>query len=230
MQNPKASTAPSGHTATHVSAHRREGSKSLAKNVETPVQHESPETVSGRIVHLVVRRGMLQTRRGVQQCCLQYPQRFASDTTFPSTDETDEMFIGCFKCHSHPNVLPLWVPARSFQKSTMLSSRFSDITVTSRVIEQTCAHPWEIPLSGLHASAKKTQQESPKVVILRVRGCSLHSTLTPQTLKTYPWFRQVENPKSIAHPSLGTMTRRSKKRTELETPPGGNQSNNPVLC
>ena len=31
------------------------------------------------------------------------------------TDQTDKMFIACFKCHSHCNVLPLWVPCDHFR-------------------------------------------------------------------------------------------------------------------
>ena len=78
--------------------------------------------------------------------------RFISVTTFTSQMNLTAIAM-C--CHSGSRAI--------ISNSTMLSSRQSDRTIR--------AHPWEILVPSLHSSPEKTQQESPKVMVLKMREC-----------------------------------------------------------
>ena len=93
--------------------------------------------------------------------------------TWNVTDEgtTSAMLRRCFGQLSQPmQCVATLGPAQSLQfpRCCPLYSRIPQRRTSNRTI---CAHPCKIPVPSLHFSAEKTQQESPKAVILKMREC-----------------------------------------------------------
>ena len=132
------------------------------------VQHGSPETMPERIVHLMVGLEMLQ-------CCLKYSHDWSQ--LQPYRLRWIGWDVRCIGYLSRPLQCVVTLgPARSFQipQCCPLHSRIPQRRQSDRTIR---AHPWEILVPSLHSSAEKTQQESPKDMILKMRECHNNPTV-----------------------------------------------------